>query len=717
MKRTSSIVINIILFIQVLLLFLFFFEDRVEVPAWLQVAGRLHPLVLHLPIGFLIFLVVLVFIRNRFKKKQFKQLILICLLLISLSASIAALFGLLLSIDGDYGADALQQHRLSGIVLSLLCYFLLVVFIGSKKITLIFYTGITIAFGVLIFAGHTGSVLTHGENFVLAPIMRVASKELSMENSTLYEIAVEPVLEKKCFSCHNESKSKGELVMTSIEKFKKGGKEGVAWRAGNPDSSRMIRYIHLPLEDDDHMPPDGKSQLTTTEIFILESWIKAGADFEKKIIEYNDSDTIKHWVAKNGISKNIFETERVYSFSSASKSVIDKLNTPYRAISPLYVNSPALQADFFIRAQYQAKAIEELSEIKDQLVVLNLSKMPVKDSDFKTIRQFKNLEKLNLNFSEIKGGGLADLKSLQNLNSLSLSGTVVDGQSIEAILSMPSLQELFIWDTQITKEQSEQLQKKYPNIKIVQSLFNDDSILKLSKPILVNEGIIKKGQLLQLKHAMSGVKIIYSLDSTEPDSLAGLTYDKPIAIDETTKLKVIACKDGWYCSGALDVTCFVEGYEPEKVVLLTAVDKQYPAEGAKSLTDGRKGLIDLNKEPSWLGFRDNNFEAVFNFGSSPPTIQKIVLSYGDNLGGYIFPPAEVEVWAGKNQNSLTLLKRIKSEMPTGYRAQRVEAFAIDLKSESYPYYKIVAKPVNKLPEWHRGKGQKGWFFIDEIFFY
>jgi len=717
MKRTSSIVINIILVIQVLLLFLFFFEDRVELPAWLQVAGRLHPLVLHLPIGFLIFLVILIFLRNQFKKKQFKQLILICLLLISLSASLAALFGLFLSIQGDYGADTLQQHKVSGIILSLLCYFILIAFSTTKKVTAVFYGGVTIAVGVLLFAGHSGSVLTHGENFVFAPFMKVSSKELSMETSSLYDIAIEPVLESKCFSCHNEAKSKGGLVMTSIEKFKKGGKKGVEWSAGNPDSSRLIRYIHLPLEDDDHMPPDGKPQLTAVEIFILESWIESGADFTKKVAEYDNRDTIKHWVTSNGITKSKSEPEKNYSFSSASQSVLDKLNTPYRAIFPLYANSPALQADFFIRASFDSKAIEELFEIKDQLVVLNLSKMPVTDLDLKAIARFKSLEKLNLNFSEINGEGLQELKSLQSLQSLSLSGTNIDSQSIEIILSMPSLQELFIWDTKVTSDKSIELQKKYPDVTIVQSLFNDDSTLKLSKPILENEGIIKKGEMIQLKHAMPGVKIIYSLDSTKPDSVTGLTYDKPITLGEAVKLKAMACKGGWYCSDLLDITCFVEGHQPLDVVLLSPADRKYLGEGAKSLTDGRKGFIDLNKEPSWLGFRDNIFEAGFDFGLSPPAIRKIVLSYGDNLGSYIFPPAEVEVWAGKNQNELVLIKKIKSVMPSGSRAQRVDAFSIELPPESHPHYKIIGKPVGKLPVWHSGKGQKGWFFIDEVFFY
>jgi hypothetical protein len=47
----------------------------------------------------------------------------------------------------------------------------------------------------------------------------------------------------------------------------------------------------------------------------------------------------------------------------------------------------------------------------------------------------------------------------------------------------------------------------------------------------------------------------------------------------------------------------------------------------------------------------------------------------------------------------------------------MEALAVSFDSSSHAYYKIVAKPVTKLPLWHNGKGQKGWFFIDEIFFY
>lgn len=716
-QRVYSIFINLIFFIQVLLLFLLFFEDRIQLPAWLQVAGRMHPMVLHVPIGILILLFVFMMLRNTFQKKQFRKIMLVCLMLTSLSASVTALFGFFLSIGGDYGAYTLQQHKISGVALSVITFFILAWYQNVKKGKIVFYSSVVFSIVVLVLAGHTGSILTHGENFVLAPVTHKTEERLNIETASLYQLAVMPVLEKKCFSCHNDSKAKGKLIMTSVDKFKQGGENGKTLIEGNPDSSRMIKYIHLPLDHDDHMPPDGKPQLNEFEISLLEAWIQAGADFEKKMSDFAEGDTLKKLAttAINAIIKK--ENLKQYTFKAASEDVIRKMNTPFRTVFPLYQNSAALQADFFVKESFQISSLEELKEVKDQLVVLNLSKMPVTDADLSIVGQFKNLEKINLNFTSVKGDGLANLKSLTQLQSLSLSGTTVTKVALNSILSLPALTEVFIWNTPIGENEKAELEKLFPKIKFIHTLFNDPSLLALSKPILVNEGILKRGELLQMKHTMPGVTIRYTLDGSKPDSISGLRYEKPIAVTETVKLKAVACKDGWYCSSLLEITCYVEGYKPEQVTLLKPADRQYPGEGSVTLTNGLKGFTDVLKEPSWLGFRDNAFEAGFDFGSQSPSISKIVLSYADNLGGYVFPPTEVEVWGGEHEKKIKLIKTMRIELPTTYRPQKMEALGISFEPSGYTYYKVVARPVSKLPLWHSGKGKKGWFFIDEIFFY
>ena len=101
--------------------------------------------------------------------------------------------------------------------------------------------------------------------------------------------------------------------------------------------------------------------------------------------------------------------EKQYNFDAASSDVVAELNTPFRSVFPLYQNSPAIQADFFLKDNFQTKSLEELKSVANQLVVLNLSKMPVTDKDLKIISSFRNLEILNLNFTRIQGSGLSDL--------------------------------------------------------------------------------------------------------------------------------------------------------------------------------------------------------------------------------------------------------------------------------------------------------------------
>ena len=50
LKRLSSIAASLLVPLNCLLIFLVIMENRVVVPSWLQVAGRMHPLVLHFPI-------------------------------------------------------------------------------------------------------------------------------------------------------------------------------------------------------------------------------------------------------------------------------------------------------------------------------------------------------------------------------------------------------------------------------------------------------------------------------------------------------------------------------------------------------------------------------------------------------------------------------------------------------------------------------------------
>jgi hypothetical protein len=77
----------------------------------------------------------------------------------------------------------------------------------------------------------------------------------------------------------------------------------------------------------------------------------------------------------------------------------------------------------------------------------------------------------------------------------------------------------------------------------------------------------------------------------------------------------------------------------------------------------------------------------------------------------------VELWGGKDKNSLKLLKTIKTA-PVAKEEKNVvksEGLKIEIQPAEFRCLKIIAKNVLVLPPWHPGKGEKGWVFIDEIF--
>ena len=98
---------------------------------------------------------------------------------------------------------------------------------------------------------------------------------LSAENFEFYENKIRPVLIEYCYRCHsNETgKSRGGLVVDSIESIKLGGESGPAIVPGNHRESTLWRAINWM--DDMEMPRDEK--LSKDILNDTAKWIDDGA--------------------------------------------------------------------------------------------------------------------------------------------------------------------------------------------------------------------------------------------------------------------------------------------------------------------------------------------------------------------------------------------------------------------------------------------------------
>ncbi len=717
MRYFRALALNSIFAIQLLLVFLLFFEEQVQLPVWLQVAGRMHPIVLHLPIGMLILLTILPLVRGTLPPFAYHQLQDLVAHLAALTASLTAIFGFFLAREGGYGLELLSWHKWTGVAVSFLAYGLLLLLRSGNTSPVLFNTGLAATMLLLIIAGHKGGQLTHGEDYLLAPLQR--QEVVITEETPLFRAAVLPVLDRYCFSCHNERKTKGQLVLSTAEGRREGGDNGALWLPGDPESSLCLQRMRLPTDHEDHMPPEGKAQPAATEIALIEAWIRAGADEQRPLADFPAEGEARTLAAQLVATAGTTAVARSWDFEAASASVIERLNTPFRTVTPLATGSPALAAAIFVRETYQPDFLRELVAVKEQLVELNLSNLPIGDEELSTIASFQNLEKLILNGTDISGTGLSELGRCERLRSLGLSMTAVDASIGPALAGLPQLREVYIWQTRIDADGLERLENELPKLTFHQGFIPDPGErLPLSPPILEN----KKTMLLAddrivLRHNLPGTEVRYTVDGSEPDSISSPLYQAPLRLEGYTILKAKAFREQWMSSETLTTFFFPRGVVPQHAQLLGSPDPQYPGEGAAGLTDGQKGQASNFRAPSWLGYREKPFAAVFDFGKTPPPISHVTLSYAQNMGAYIMPPVEVEVWGGNDPKNLQLLHRMRPPPPTGYEPNTVCGVEVPVNSGAYSFIKVIAEPVRTLPPWHAGKGDRGWLFVDEVLFY
>jgi hypothetical protein len=118
-----------------------------------------------------------------------------------------------------------------------------------------------------------------------APAPAAAAPAPAGNEKLVFQHVILPIFEAKCNKCHNEDKSKGDLRLDNYEVTMKGGENANNIVAGKPDDSLTIQRILLPLDDDEHMPPEGKEQVTPAELAAIRYWIQAGASATQKVSE------------------------------------------------------------------------------------------------------------------------------------------------------------------------------------------------------------------------------------------------------------------------------------------------------------------------------------------------------------------------------------------------------------------------------------------------
>ncbi|WP_425234369.1 DUF1549 domain-containing protein [Ulvibacterium sp.] len=274
--------------------------------AWvLQVLGRLHPLVVHFPIGLLVVALFLEVLTVKGKRSGLREGINWMIYIGTFFAVLATILGWLLRTFDDYSGELVQLHQNLGIltaVLSVITAFLLRQTVSGKLKNYLAYRSVLIVSVIsLSITGHLGASLTHGEDFLssalpgnrdsyddskaealLAQLHQLDS--LSETDLDDLNLEVRAIFAHNCYQCHSENKQKGELVLENKRGVFKGGESGAVIVAGKPKESEIYRRITLPPNADGVMPKKGKV-LKDNEIALIRLWIEKGAHWSDRALK------------------------------------------------------------------------------------------------------------------------------------------------------------------------------------------------------------------------------------------------------------------------------------------------------------------------------------------------------------------------------------------------------------------------------------------------
>jgi len=454
--------------------------------------GRFHPVLLHFPIVLILLTLIFEALNTyrqwsapdrNYKIPDVSPFVGPLLLASALTTLVTVIGGYLLFRSGEYQGLLVNQHLWGGVVLTISLNLAAALYLWDDLIkhrnARILYRGALLTAAVLVMVtSHLGGTLTHGQDFLTEHMpslkaMKPSTAELKEPKDLLvFEDLVMPIFEDKCQSCHNQYKTKGGFLMTSLSNISKGGdSEKPMLVAFQPAESELYHRITLPDDDDDKMPPPEKSPLSEQEIQLIAWWISQGAE-EEMLLGANPPDSISRLL--ESYLPRLFQNERL---KMRQEEELDALSEELGELGNelgLVIEPDPENHGFFTVSMTMPptpitnKAIRKLVPYAPLFTKISLPGADVDDDALFEISKMSNLQGLFLPKTQVNGQGLAYLSDLDQLTQINLSHSELNNDGILNLIHLPSVETVYIWGSETDTLVIKALRSYLPETKILE---------------------------------------------------------------------------------------------------------------------------------------------------------------------------------------------------------------------------------------------------------
>jgi predicted alpha-1,2-mannosidase len=218
--------------------------------------------------------------------------------------------------------------------------------------------------------------------------------------------------------------------------------------------------------------------------------------------------------------------------------------------------------------------------------------------------------------------------------------------------------------------------------------------------------IFKDSTKIEMMCAKPGNAIFYSLNDA-----AFKKYEKPFFVHEQAEIVFFNENN----KSMMQTATFTKLPGDRKIILHNQYNPSYSAGGAEALMDGLYGKLNW-RAGDWQGYQGQDVEVIMAF-DKPRAIKKIAANFLEDQNSWIFYPKEVSFYVSNDSTQWTLIENIatnKSDHAEKTSISMFETSIRNIKKEHYRYAKVIAKNFGPMPQWHEGRGNPTFVFLDEF---
>lgn len=208
-----------------------------------------------------------------------------------------------------------------------------------------------------------------------------------------------------------------------------------------------------------------------------------------------------------------------------------------------------------------------------------------------------------------------------------------------------------------------------------------------------------------------GAEVRYTLDGREPGE-NDLLYTNPVTITGRAAVNARAFGKNFLPSETVTAN-FIKDGKHIQTASFSRPNESYANSKPDLLIDNIGGIANY-RSGTWVGF-DSDTVTVDIELDKKESIQNILINLLQDENSWIFLPERVQVYyynASKKTFLSTGEKIFSHDTPGPKQCKALEI--IPVEKINTDQLKLVFYTLKKIPEWHSGKGQHGWLFIDEI---